>query len=86
MKKCFIFFSSFVEKIPQLLFQNLVIIFLRIFFLVLHIFVGQKIMILGNRPDFLTFLAKKLPNVYVVVCKKGPPIWLSTRMSIVQGC
>ena len=56
------------------------------FFLVLHIFVGQKIMILGNRPDFLTFLAKKLPNVYVVVCKKGPPIWLSTRMSIVQGC
>ena len=54
--------------------------------MVLHIFVGQKIMILGNRPDFLTFLAKKLPNVYVVVCKKGPPIWLSTRMSIVQGC
>ena len=28
------------------------------FFEVLHIFVGQKIKILENRPDFLTFSAK----------------------------
>ena len=33
-------------------------IFLRIFFELLHIFVGPNIKILENRPDFLTFSAK----------------------------
>ena len=33
------------------------------------------------------FIYKIMPNfnIYVVVCKKGPPIWLSTRMSNVVG-
>ena len=33
--------------------------FFEVYFEVLHIFVGQKIKILENHPDFLTFSAKK---------------------------
>ena len=56
MKNAFFFIFTLIK--PQLLFQNSMTIFLRIFFEVFHISVGQKIKILEISPDFLTFSAK----------------------------
>ena len=51
-------FSFFFSKNTPNIISELNDDFSEDFFEVLHIFVGQKIKILENRPDFLTFSAK----------------------------
>ena len=51
-------FSFFFSKNTPNIISELNDDFSEDFFEVLHILVGQKIKILGNRPDFLTFSAK----------------------------
>ena len=55
--KCFFFFHFFRKKTSNII-SELNDNFSEDFFEILHIFVGQKIKILGNRPVFLTFSAK----------------------------
>ena len=57
-KRKMFLFHFFSKKTPQILFQDSMTIFQRIFLKVLHISVGQKIKILETRPDFLIFSAK----------------------------
>ena len=52
-----IFFIFFSKNTPNII-SELNDDFSEDFFEVLHIFLGQKIKILENRPDFLTFSAK----------------------------
>ena len=52
-----LFFIFFLKK-PSNIISELTEDFSEDFFEVLHIFVSQKIKILENRPDFLTFSAK----------------------------
>ncbi len=52
------FFLFFFRKKTSNIISELNDDFSEDFFEVLHIFVGQKIKILENRPDFLTFSAK----------------------------
>ena len=56
-EKVFFFFNFFI-KITSNIISELNDDFSEDFFEVLHILVGQKIKILENRPDFLTFSAK----------------------------
>ena len=55
-KKCF-FFNFFIKMTSNII-SELNDDFSEDFFEVLHIFVGPKIKILENRPDFLNFSAK----------------------------
>ena len=52
------FFFKFIMKMTSNIISELNVDFSEDFFEVLHIFVGPKIKILENRPDFLTFSAK----------------------------